>query len=105
MVIRGGVITSEARAEELARELHEIVAACVKLYRANHSPDALQLADFTLACWRQALVSTTGQTDTSDCHEAMWVTDELVGISHDDLYLRWLMIHDLVTGSDVARVA
>ena len=35
MIIRAGVITDEARAKELAVELHDIVAESVKLYRAD----------------------------------------------------------------------
>jgi hypothetical protein len=75
MIIRAGVITDEARALELAVELHD--AECVKLFRAEktrlveHLDDgesgetvvledlrehnALEIADFTLAVWRSAL--------------------------------------------------
>jgi hypothetical protein len=107
MIIRAGAIINETRALELATELHEIVAECVRLFRADkdgHTPDALQIADFTLACWRQALVSNAGQDDTSDCHEAEWISVELAEICDDDLFLRWMMIGDIVTGSDVANM-
>jgi hypothetical protein len=127
MIIRAGVIGDEARALELAIELHEVVARCVELYRAdktrlvefpnedfNAEPveleplrehNALEIADFTLAVWRQALVSPCEENDSPDAHEAAWISELLAGLccdKDDDLYLRWLMIGDAVTGSDVA---
>ena len=35
MIVRAGVIKDEARAGELAVELHDIVARCVELFRAD----------------------------------------------------------------------
>jgi hypothetical protein len=127
MVIRAGIIKNEARALELATELHEIVARCVELFRVDkrrlvelpddddpdgepveleslREPNALEVADFTLAVWRQALTSNCDD-DSSDAHEAEWISDRLAGLNGDgadDLYFRWLMIGDIVTGSDVA---
>jgi hypothetical protein len=134
MVIRAGVITDEARVLELAHELHAIIAKFVELRRAEkrrlaehpkgpdgednpdaepvvpeeaRGPDALEIADFTLAAWRQALASTVGLTDDApDCHEAGWISEELATITPledaDDLFLRWIMIGDAVTGSKCA---
>jgi hypothetical protein len=122
-IIRAGVITDEARALELARELHEIIAQCVELYRAekirpvkflDDDPDAepveleplrptnaLEIADFTLALWRCALTSDDGD-------EACWANETLSGITplNDDkeLYLRWMMISDIVTGADIGSL-
>jgi hypothetical protein len=121
MVMRAGVITNEKRARELAEELHEIVAACVELFRADkrrfvrlpddpeqeptvledlRGPNALEIADFTLAAWRQALV--LGDGNTPDGAEAEWISVLLAGLCDEDLYLRWLMIGDIVTSRDVA---
>jgi hypothetical protein len=124
MVIRGGVIRNEARALEFANELHEIVAELVKPYRASKTrlvklddndpdaeptvleelrePNALELADFTLAVWRQALVD--GRSDTPDSEEAAWISVKLTAICDDDLYWRWIRLGDVITGSDVASL-
>jgi hypothetical protein len=101
MIIRSGVIKDEARALELAIELHDVVAACVKLFLAKSKPSPLELADFALAVWRQALVSQDG---TSDGEEGAWTSEILGSICDDDLYLRWIMLGDVVTGSDVATI-
>jgi hypothetical protein len=126
MIIRAGKIGDEARALVIAKELHEIVARCVELFRAErpdiveradddpgkfvtvekaHERTALEIADFTLACWRQALVSTANQgDDTPDAHEAAWISVYLAGLLDDDLFLRWIMLADVVTGSDCASI-
>jgi hypothetical protein len=125
MVIRRGVIKDERRALELALELHEVIAACVKLYRADkrrlvklpddddpneeptvledlREPNALEVADFTLAVWRQALVS--GRSDAADGEEAAWISETLATLCDEDLYLRWIKLADVVCGSDVATI-
>jgi hypothetical protein len=122
MIISAGVITDEARALELATELHDVVAEVMKLYRARKRrlveysdpeceptepvvleearyPNALEIADFTLAVWRQAL-GRPGQDEA----EAEWISVELAALVDDDLYLRWLMLGDVITGSDVATL-
>jgi hypothetical protein len=103
MIIRAGVIKNEARARELAIELHEIVAEAVKLYRAEkirlvdlpcdpegeptvleerRPHNALEVADFTLACWRQALVSTGAMDeDSPDAAEGAWISETLAAIT------------------------
>jgi hypothetical protein len=101
MVIRAGVIKDEARARDLAVELHDVVAKCVELYWAQRAPNALEIADFTLAVWQWALVSNSSPSDGS---QAGWISETLaaltLNVDDDDLYLRWLMIGDVVTGSD-----
>jgi hypothetical protein len=106
MIIRAGVIKSEARAENLAHELHEIVAGFRELYLAERSElSPLEIADFTLAVWRQALVNSRGDDDTADAHEAGWISETLAALDDGgDLYLRWLTIGDVVTGGDVATM-
>jgi hypothetical protein len=117
------VITSERRAAELAREqLHEITPKLLALRLAekrclvelpddpdeapnvleeDHKPDALEIADFTLAVWRQALVWNK-HLDNLDAAEAEWVSVELASLASDPegdkLYLRWLKVSDAVTG-------
>jgi hypothetical protein len=139
MVIRAEVIKDEARAKELAIELHEIVAKATELYSARvtklvatpedhddnkpliladksqidelvvleeeHRTTPLELADFQLACWRTALVSTDGlPEDASDCEEAKWISEVLAGLveaGDDSLYWRWRELGDIITGSDL----
>jgi hypothetical protein len=106
-ILRGGVVEDSSRALELAEQLHEVVAACAERYIAERKPDALELADFLLAVWRQSLVWAQ-QRDTPDGEEAMWISELLESLFHDDdaneVYLRWLQVGDLVTGSDVATM-
>jgi hypothetical protein len=100
-ILRRGVITDDARAEELARELHDIVAAFrERFFAETYGLSPLSVADLTLAVWRQALVS--GQDDTPDGDEAEWISENLAGFGDHDLFLRWLMIGDVVTGSGAA---
>jgi hypothetical protein len=119
MIIRAGVIADEARALELATEVHEVVAACAALYAASEfrviedldevflpecdkrpkrKPNALETADFTLAVWRQTLVNSSGQNDdTPDAAEAEWISELLAGLCDHDLYLRWIRLGDVIT--------
>jgi hypothetical protein len=121
MIMRGGVVEDEARAHELAIELHEVVAELVKLYRAektrvveipegeddpakfvelepSRTPNALEIADFTLAVWQQAL--------PSDDEQDEWISVKLAALcdKDEDLFLRWTTIGDVVTGSDLASI-
>jgi hypothetical protein len=130
MIIRAGVIDDEARALELATELHEVVAEVTKLYRVyksrivkfrdddelakldpSHAPDdelvvleearvpnALEVADFVLAVWRQAL----GKCSTDDdVDEGEWISVLLAALCDEDLYLRWSTLCEVITGSDI----
>jgi hypothetical protein len=118
MILRGGVIKDEARALELAVELHETVAEVMNLHRADrprlvefpngdynaepvvleerHEPTALEIAEFTLESWRRALPFNEEEEDGG------WISVELAGLCGDDLYRRWLTIGDHAIGSDVA---
>jgi hypothetical protein len=134
MIIRAGVIKDEARALEIAHELHAVVAQCVKLRLAEkrslvelpsdeelerdpeaepvelepaRGPNALEIADFTLACWKQAMVGyqiTTGRQVTPDGEEGAWISEELAALTlgHDPLYRRWCAVCNAITGSDLA---
>jgi hypothetical protein len=124
MIIRAGVIADEARALELATELHEIVPKLLALWLAEkrrlvelpddpdeeptvleqaRKPNALEIADFTLAVWRQAVRNSKDDgPDSPDRAEAGWISEELACLGADDLYLRWLMIGDIVTDGHVA---
>jgi hypothetical protein len=130
MIIRAGRIADEKRALALAHELHDVVLKCVQLFRARkrrlvehpkgpdgeddpdaepieleeaREPNPLELADFTLACWRQALV---GGEVSSDDGEGRWIAEELASLlpvgDPDQLFVRWEIVCDLVTGSDLA---
>jgi hypothetical protein len=113
MVIRAGIITSEAHAAELAAELHDLIPEIVAAWAAHqgrfgHPPTPLEIADFQLACWRQALVNASGlDGDSPDSAEAEWISVEIAALTADDggdLFLRWLVLGDIVTGSDVSDI-
>jgi hypothetical protein len=63
----------------------------------------LEVADFSLAIWRSALVNSQG--DTRDGDEAAWASETLAAICDEDLFLRWILVGDVVTGSDVGEMA
>jgi hypothetical protein len=136
MIIRGGVVTDEALALSLAEELHDVVAKYVKLRLADkrrlveypkgrdgeddpeagpielepsRGPNALEIADFTLAAWRQAMTGfqvTTGRQVSPDGEEGRWISEELAALSlgDDSLWLRWCSVCDSVTGSELATM-
>jgi hypothetical protein len=107
------------KARELAIELHDIVAECVKLYRADkrrlveypdddperepivlealREPNALELADFRLAVWRQALRDGAGDDPNGlDYSEGAWISEVLVGLCDEDLFMRRLTVCDFI---------
>jgi hypothetical protein len=114
------VIKDKNRAFELANELHDVVNRCVAAYAqieegevkitggklerlsARRKPDAVELADFALACWRQAIVSAP-HADSLDAEEGHWISQKLAAIVDEDLFLRWTMLLDAITGSDLAK--
>jgi hypothetical protein len=96
--------------------LHDIVAKAAAHYGAERrtyqgsdgtvletrKPNALEMADFTLTAWRQALVVAGPDPDTRDYEEGAWISGVLAGPGDDDLFVRWLKICDVATGSEVA---
>jgi hypothetical protein len=115
MIIRCGLITDETRARALAEELHEVVLAFTKLRLADkrrlvelpsdedleqdpdaepveleslRGPNALEIADFVLATWRQAMI---GGDVNPDGEEGAWISEELAALTlgDDRLWPRW----------------
>jgi hypothetical protein len=106
MIIRAGVITNETRALELATELHEVVSQCVALWiSSERKPGPLEIADFSLAVWRQAIRNGRGDApDGPDQAEAAWISETLAELCDNDSFLRWLMLGDVITGRDAASL-
>jgi hypothetical protein len=107
MITWMGVIKDEARALELAIELREIVHECVERRIAEYkslSPITHDIAGFTLAVWRQALVSSQATRefflDTPDSQDAAWISVEIC--DYGDLFDRWVRVGDLVNGGNLA---
>jgi hypothetical protein len=92
-VIRAGHVKDEAVALQIARELHDVVAAYVRMFR-NEPPhalvrlpddpegepieveparkhNALEIADFALALWRHTFISHS-LPDSPDYNEGCW---------------------------------
>jgi hypothetical protein len=97
----GIVTTMLFRAQERRLVEHpEDLDGEITVLKEARLPNALEIADFQLATWLVALGGSTGLDNPSDTHigEAGWIATELAGLCDDDLFDRWMMIGDIVTG-------
>jgi hypothetical protein len=97
----------ESLAQELASDLHELVADFRQAYRAqpprprDADVEAIEEADVVDAILRNAvgLVPEDGETAMQD---ACWVDEQLIGLA--DLYERFVRIRDAINGTDIASL-
>jgi hypothetical protein len=111
MIVRRGVVESEALALELAHELHDVIARATKLFLAEtitvvrrpvgpdgkevlddepvmidgpRAPTELEVADFVLALWRVAVDNGADGNPSADTCDAAWVSEKLAALSLND---------------------
>jgi hypothetical protein len=97
---------NEETAQELAAELHDIVA-CVQRYFAAPPcnwpfPAALVESDVIQTVLRTA-VDFWPSDQSAAAGESVWVMEMLDSAGGDELYLRYLRLYDRVNGTDLVK--
>jgi hypothetical protein len=82
--------------------MHGLEEAGASQVRAPRNITPLELADFQLACWRQIFIE-DAPSGTIDGEEGAWLSEWVATFDDQNIWERWVAIHDRITGSDLGE--